>query len=450
MNAALDAVTKPFNSMVGTVSNGYGLFKDFTNLDVRRQVNAQQRLMDYSQEYTRENMESQFNYNRSMQDWAQQYNRENMSTANDYLQHNMQLNHDLNLDSMSAQYAYNQALSNAGRSVLQQRMSGVNPQAASAPSQSVSALGATASSASAPAGPDGSVSALSPSSSAVSIIRNVPNSLYADIRRADSESALNDEKKRSEAIANITRLDESIARLELMQSEILKNHSTSENLDANTIDILESLEYKINKLASESDKLQAEIDRISVQNAVDQQNADTNQRQVEENIRHNKESEAIQRVANSIASRGVAVSEAKVEAEINKLKQEANKFISEQMKNDNESRKVVAETQTINEVREHLVAKLEQDVRNAKEEEDKIVAETILAEVRAGREAEGIIGDILGSFTPPEDIIEIDKEKQWRDPYTGERRRHSWTETKRGPSPWQRFKGALKFGIRRK
>lgn len=95
---------------------GYNLFKDIFNIDRGRDLDVSKELMSLQNQYNLQQQQKAFNQQWQLLNRQNQFNEQNMAT----------------------QFAMNNFLSNRGRDILNSRLSGLNPTAASSPSGSVS------------------------------------------------------------------------------------------------------------------------------------------------------------------------------------------------------------------------------------------------------------------------------------------------------------------------
>lgn len=312
------------------LQSGYNLFKDITGLDYKRQLQVQKELM-----------QDQFMYNDQFADKQQGYNVANMRLANQLSQDNMRLNHELNLQSMDKQFSDNAYLSNVGRSIIQQRQNGINPNGVGSAGGSVTALSPSGSSpgVAAPSLPSVTPGSVSPSHySALNVDASSAYMHFMDAQKTKSE-------KRRVDINNQTELVRNLADLKVLISQYKKNMSESKNYDAKTDLTLKELESYEERLRVQIKSLEAKAVHDEKVGAAAESNAETAQKQQQEQARHNKAVEAIQRVQNHIQQYAavtgrmqVNLNAEKLTSEIDYLSAMADKFGAEAMQKNLENK----------------------------------------------------------------------------------------------------------------
>lgn len=320
LTMSLWSVLGAASGIVSLGQQGYNLYKDITNTDNKRAVEASLELMQQQQQYNVENQERAQEFNVYNQNSAQDFARSMYGRAQDDYVSNMHLQHELNQESMAKQFGYNAILSNAGRSIMQQRLAGVNPSGSSA-GGSVTALGASggAPSPSSPVMPSSSTpsvpSATLPNYSHYAVSTETAGSFLQHLR----SSELTEEQANNMRIKNITQLTRDLSDIELMRSEYVRNMSQSRNFDANTDKTLKTLDASIEFLRGQINELEARSKYYDKVGSAAEKNAETASNAQEESVRHNKAMESIQRVQNSIAQQGVNIEAAKLESVISKM-----------------------------------------------------------------------------------------------------------------------------------
>lgn len=169
--------------VINVAQQGYNFIKDLTNTDNKRAVAAGKELQ-----------ESSFGYAKQLQEMAQNYGERMFGEQV-----------AANKAAQALQFAYNSQLSNAGRDAINKRLAGINPVENAA--SYASNVGIPESGLQSSPAPSVGGSAPSP------VHYNTNNSLaYAQFKK-DSESA------ESIRIANVTALDEALARIDRYDAE---------------------------------------------------------------------------------------------------------------------------------------------------------------------------------------------------------------------------------------
>lgn len=254
-------IVSPLSGIIGAAQSGWNFFKDLTNLDTRRSVQASERLMHTSAQEDANLMGLQHGYNMESMSAAQMFNRENM----DYAQ-------KLNEFNMAKQYTYNMALSNQARGILQARLAGINPDAASSASGSVSSSTPQGSSPNPLSVGIGSVGApaVAQSQYSPSAVPAETFLLQKEGELKDSQSNLVNEQAYHEAIDNVTRMATNLVTLQEQYQRIRESVAKTKNLDAQTKETLDTLQVRIEHMQQSIKQMDAQIHRYEVQNQIDQ------------------------------------------------------------------------------------------------------------------------------------------------------------------------------------
>lgn len=331
------------NGTINTIQSGYNLYKDFNNVDITRQKEAQLELMAQQQAYNQENMANANTHQFNM-----------LTSANRLAQEQMRLNHELNLQSMDKQFGYNAYLSNLGRSIVQARQNGLQPPG-TASGGSVSALSPSAPM---PSAPSAAMATVTPGSVSPGRYQPLdPTAMYRNIADAQKTKS----EKEGVDITNKTRLAQNLASLQVTISEYKKNMSQSRNYDANTDYTLKNLENYERELNARLNALDAGAEKDRKLGDAATKNAETAARQqesyqksVDEVIRHNKEIEPIMRM-NAVTQRYAAqtgrmqvnLNAEKLTSEISYLNAKADRegaeAVQKQIENKHWREKVLAE-----------------------------------------------------------------------------------------------------------
>lgn len=285
----------------------YDIGKDIFNVDRKRDLAQSKALMydqySYDRALMNEGAENQFGYQQSLMDLQNRFN-----TAN-----------------MQQQYIYNQLLSNKGREIYQLRQNGINPAAQNGVSGSGGSVSLPATQAGSVSSPVGSVGGIYQSSRTpiASQVLTSLSSVMSQAREREYVAAKTD----SERIKQITMLREQQATIQNLEAQTLKAAKDAGYTEEQIRQLKASFQLRMEKLNSEIDNLERTgkaatktADAREKEAQAAEQNAATAAKTQTEQVRHNQETEAIQRAANAISSRAVAVDEAKVQSTIDEMK----------------------------------------------------------------------------------------------------------------------------------
>lgn len=357
----------PFATISSAAQGVYNLYKDITNTDNKRAQDVSENLM-----------ETQFGYNKQLQEMQQAYGREMF---------NRQV--IANYASQARQFAYNSQLSNPARDAYLKRMAGLNPaENITSYSSQVSAPDAGLQSSSSP-----SVSA--PSFGAVHYSPNDGVSLAAYKRDLETAESIR--------IANITALDEALARID--------------RYDAETEKLLS--EKKINeeeaKLRSERSSRRREIvdAELKRQHAAAYRDEETGKIQDSLGRAAVKTSEAAEKQAEAVSERN----------EIERVRTSIEKFKAQtdRMQVNINAERLTSEISQLEALADKLSSEASLNYKElhyfdeAKQAAiDNIVADANLKDAKTINEyrglVEGVVDDVLSDMISENEVYEIDKD----------------------------------------
>lgn len=269
MGFDLGFITAP----MGVVQGAWNLYKDFANLDMKRQVDANSELMGLQHDYNLDSMAKQNEYALNMLSQQNNYNVQNMQKQFDLNSKLQDRTFDFNREMQQNQVAANAMLNDQGRAIAQLRASGINPSGGANPSGSISAPSASPASVGLPSSSAPSVSALGASFGAPSVSRYMLDAL------STVETGL---------------------KLDTYREEIRKRKAESKKAEA---------EKKISE--TEADNRQKWLDTL-MQNGTTEAEAKMLQAQVDAGYK--SAMVEIQEDLNEIRSRGVSVEEGKLQS----------------------------------------------------------------------------------------------------------------------------------------
>lgn len=354
MGSFLDGIPV-ISDVLDVAQKGYNFIKDLTNTDNKRAVDASNQIQDFA-----------FGKTRELQEMAQQYGLDMFGKQV-----------QANKEAQALQFAYNSQLANPSRDAYLKRMSGLNP--AENTQSYTSQVGMPE--AGIPNSPSGSVGASS--FGAVHYDSNSPLA-YASYKRDIEQSE-------STRIANMTALDEALARIDRYEAETQKLLADKKISDEEAKIRGERANRRRELVQSELDKLHAETFKDTETGKIQEklgEAAKTSSEAAASQADAAHERNQIEKIRTSIekfnATTGrmqVNINAEKLKSEINKLEAEADKFGSEAQLSWKE---VHAFDKKIDAVIENIIA------------DTKLKDSKTLNELR--QFLEGLVRDVLGVF----------------------------------------------------
>ena len=278
---------------------GYNLFKDIFNIDRGRDLDVSRELMALQNQYNLQQQQKAFNQQWQLLNRQNQFNEQNMAT----------------------QFAMNNYLSNRGRDILNSRLSGVNPTAASSPSGSVSLPSVAAPAAT------GFPAASSPYSrgngtgnltSLGNIFSNLKQSDTARIA-ANASAAKNEAEAANTTIHTITQLQRDKMQLAKMWAETKKSLADA-GLTKKQIDKYdEEFNHRMNLL-------DAQAEEASATAFANTKNAETREKEQAANQRYQEKQNAINEMLAKVEQGKLALDKEKLPHVVDVLDAERRKY----------------------------------------------------------------------------------------------------------------------------
>lgn len=322
--------------VIDAAQKGFNFFKDVSNTDSARQVDANQAVMAYQHEL-----------NKDMQQRQQAFNLEALNRSGDINSNLMNQAFGQNKALMNDQFVKNAALSSRSRDVFNARASGINPAEMSASYVgSIGGQSASASSVGSPSvgAPSASGASVSPShytaGSGTSTANFLEKSAIARERDSqvgvnqsaeklnNSEAALKDVDLVTRSTKNLNEILEQYARIAKLESDKQVNEETAHRMRT--------------MLAAEVNNLEASAENQRSQAFAAKENAQTRKNELDETRRHNSQMEALQDYQNVTNRMQVNINEQTAQAVIEREYALADKFTADALKT-NEEKKHVAE-----------------------------------------------------------------------------------------------------------
>lgn len=265
---------------------------------------------------------------REMQDWLnqQQFIRQQQMSAQNqsWTRENMATQHNYNLSAMSRQMLYNDYLSSAGRSIVQQRLAGINPNAVNTAVSSVSAPstaglsgGSTVASSSSTPSMD-HYSGSSGADYAANIYRQHLAEKEGTLKDSQSDNTDADTANKRAQTLSLEKQSEYadlMNQMKVLESfgSFIEHISKSKNLDTDTKWLKESFNSRLDALKKNIDKMDAEINHLNKTADAAEKQADVAQQQADIDREYKRRMAKVAEIKNTLDDRMVTFNESQLE-----------------------------------------------------------------------------------------------------------------------------------------